>query len=139
MSAFRHDLRHAVRLLVRQPGITVIAVITLALGIGANAAIFSAVDAVLLRPLPWTEPDRMVMIWEKRPQEGVMNNNASPADYVDWSKSATSFTAMSGYTTAAADLTGQGEPVQAERRGGLCGIHGRVRREARARPFLPHG
>ena len=112
MSAFRHDLRHAVRLLVRQPGITVVAVITLALGIGANAAIFSAVDAVLLRPLPWPEPDRMVMIWEKRPQEGVMNNNVSPADYVDWSKSATSFTAMSGYTTAAADLTGHGEPVR---------------------------
>jgi putative ABC transport system permease protein len=112
MSAFRHDLRHAVRLLVRQPGITVIAVITLALGIGANAAIFSAVDAVLLRPLPWPEPDRMVMIWEKRQQEGVMNNNVAPADYVDWSKSATSFTAMSGYTTTAGDLTGKGEPVR---------------------------
>jgi predicted permease len=112
MSAFRHDLRHAVRLLVRQPGITVIAVVTLALGIGANAAIFSAVDAVLLRPLPWSEPDRMVMIWEKRPQEGVMNNVVAPADYVDWSKSATSFTAMSGYTTSGADLTGQGEPVR---------------------------
>jgi putative ABC transport system permease protein len=112
MSAFAHDLRHALRLLVRQPGITVIAVLTLALGIGANAAIFSAVDAVLLRPLPWPEPDRMVMIWEKRPQEGVMNNSVAPADYVDWSKSATSFAAMSGYTTAAADLTGQGEPVR---------------------------
>jgi putative ABC transport system permease protein len=112
MSAFRHDLRHAVRLLIRQPGITVIAVLTLALGIGANAAIFSAVDAVLLRPLPWSEPDRMVMIWEKRPQEGVMNNNVAPADYVDWSKSATLFTAMSGYMTTAADLTGQGEPVR---------------------------
>jgi putative ABC transport system permease protein len=112
MSAFTHDLKHALRLLVRQPGITVIAVVTLALGIGANAAIFSAVDAVLLRPLPWPEPDRMVMIWEKRAQEGVMNNHVSPADYVDWSKSATSFTAMSGYMTAAADLTGQGEPVR---------------------------
>jgi putative ABC transport system permease protein len=112
MSAFRHDLRHAVRLLVRQPGITVVAVLTLALGIGANAAIFSAVDAVLLRPLPWPEPDRMVMIWEKRPQEGVMNNSVAPADYVDWSKSATLFTAMSGYMTTAADLTGQGEPVR---------------------------
>jgi predicted permease len=54
----------------------------------------------------------MMMIWEKRPQEGVMNNNVAPADYVDWSKSATSFTAISGYMTTAADLTGQGEPVR---------------------------
>jgi putative ABC transport system permease protein len=112
MSAFRHDFRQAVRLLFRQPGITAVAVITLALGIGANAAIFSAVDAVLLRPLPWPEPDRMVMIWEKRPQEGVMNNVVAPADYVDWAKSATSFAAMSAYSTVMVDLTGRGEPTR---------------------------
>jgi putative ABC transport system permease protein len=112
MRAFRHDLKYAVRLLYRQPGIAVIAVVTLALGIGANAAIFSAVDAVLLRPLPWPEPERMVMIWEKRPQEGVMNNVVAPADYLDWAKSATSFTAISAYTPVTADLTGHSEPVR---------------------------
>jgi putative ABC transport system permease protein len=109
---FRHDFRQAVRLLVRQPGITVIAVVTLALGIGANAAIFSAVDAVLLRALPWAEPDRLVMIWEKRPHEGVMNNNVAPADFLDWSRSATSFTAMAAYEGSPVDLTGVGDPVR---------------------------
>jgi putative ABC transport system permease protein len=110
MRAFQHDLKHALRLLVRQPGLTLVAVVTLALGIGANTAIFSAVDAVLLRPLPWPDPDRMVMVWEKRPQEGVMDNAVSPADYLDWSRSATSFTAMSAYATVSADLTGRGTP-----------------------------
>jgi putative ABC transport system permease protein len=110
MRAFAHDLRHALRLLIRQPGITVISCLTLALGIGANAAIFSAVDAVLLRPLPWPEPDRLVMVWEKRAREGVMRNSVSPADYLDWRASAKSFDAVSGYSSSAVDLTGRGEP-----------------------------
>jgi putative ABC transport system permease protein len=112
MRAFAHDLRHALRLLIRQPGITVISCLTLALGIGANAAIFSAVDAVLLRPLPWPEPDRLVMVWEKRAREGVMRNSVSPADYLDWRASAKSFEAISGYSSSAVDLTGRGDPVR---------------------------
>ena len=86
MRAFAHDLKHAVRLLVRQPGVTIVAIVTLALGIGANAAIFSAVDAILLRPLPYDEPDRLVMIWEKRQAEGVLDNFVAAADYMDWAR-----------------------------------------------------
>jgi putative ABC transport system permease protein len=112
MRAFAHDFRHALRLLVRQPGITVISCLTLALGIGANAAIFSAVDAVLLRPLPWPEPDRLVMVWEKRAREGAMRNSVSPADYLDWRASTKSFDAISGYSSTVVDLTGRGEPVR---------------------------
>ena len=112
MSVLRQDLRHAVRLVVRQPGLTMVALLTLALGIGANTAIFSAVDAVLLRPLPYDEPDELVMVWEKRQAEGVLDNVVAPADYVDWAKLNTTFESIAAYTTVTVDLTGVGEPVK---------------------------
>jgi putative ABC transport system permease protein len=112
MHAFRQDIRYALRVLARQPGVTLVAVLTLALGIGANSAIFSAVNAVLLRPLPYDEPDRLVTLWEKRPAEGVMDNVVSPADFADWSKMATSFESMAAMTVVPADLIGVGEPVR---------------------------
>ena len=110
MDSVRLDLRYAIRLLLAQPGTTFIAVLTLALGIGANTAIFSAVDAVLLRPLPYEEPDRLVMVWEKRQAEGVLENVVSPADYLDWEKMNTVFESIAGVLTLTADLTGSGEP-----------------------------
>jgi hypothetical protein len=110
--AFKQDIKHAFRVLARQPGVTFVAILTLALGIGANSAIFSAVNAVLLRPLPYDDPDRLVTLWEKRPAEGVMDNVVSPADFADWSKMATSFESMAAMTVLPADLTGIGEPVR---------------------------
>lgn len=112
MRAFTQDVRYAARLLVKQPGVTIIAVLTLALGIGANAAIFSAVDAVLFRPLPYPEPERLVKVWEKRQREGVFNNVVSPADFLDWSRMNGAFEAMAAYSPATVDLTGAGEPVR---------------------------
>ena len=112
MHAFAQDIRHAFRVLAGQPGVTFVAVLTLALGIGANSAIFSAVNAVLLRPLPYDDPDRIVTVWEKRPGEGVMDNVVAPADYVDWTRMNSSFAAMAAMTTAPADLTGIGDPVR---------------------------
>ena len=112
MQAFRQDIRYALRLLLKQPGITTLAVVTLALGIGANTAIFSAVNAVLLRPLPYPDADRVVMIWEKRAREAVLDAPVAPADFVDWEKRQASFEAIAGMSMSAVDLTGAGEPVR---------------------------
>src|SRR5918995_5757665 len=76
------DLRFALRRLIRAPGFTVAAVICLALGIGANTAIFSVVNAVLLRPLPYDEPERLVMVWGTTPN--IPKETASLPDFVDW-------------------------------------------------------
>jgi putative ABC transport system permease protein len=112
MHAFKQDIGYALRILAKQPGVTFVAILTLALGIGANSAIFSAVNAVLLRPLPYADPDRLVMLWEKRPAEGVMDNVVAAADFADWSKVATSFDSMAAMMVVPADLTGAGEPVR---------------------------
>jgi putative ABC transport system permease protein len=110
MDTLRYDLRHAVRLMLRQPSTTAIIVCTMALAIGANTAVFSAVHAVLLRPLPYERPGELAMLWEKRPAEGVMTNVVSPADFLDWARLNQSFTAIAAYTDSGADLTGIGEP-----------------------------
>ncbi len=110
--AFQQDVRYALRLLLKQPGITAIAVLTLALGIGANTAIFSAVYAVLLRPLPYPDADRLVMLYEKRLKEGVTDNVVAPADFLDWSKMQRSFEGIAALTPTTVDLTGAGEPVR---------------------------
>jgi predicted permease len=112
MRAFQQDIRYALRVLARERGVTFVAVLTLALGIGANSAIFSAVNAVLLRPLPYEDPDRLVMVWEKRPAEGVLENVVAPADFVDWTKMSNSFDGMAAMTDSPADLTGTGEPLR---------------------------
>ena len=84
--------------MARQPAASLIIVMTLALAIGANTAVFSAVHTVLIRPLPYQQPESLVMLWEKREAEGVMNNSVSAADYLDWARLATSFTAMAAFT-----------------------------------------
>jgi putative ABC transport system permease protein len=112
MRASALDIRHGLRLLRRYPGSSALAVATLALGIGANTAIFSVVDTVLIRQLPYPEPDRLVMLWEKRPAEGVMTNVVSPADYLDWRRMQTSFEHVAALGGATASLTGDGEPAE---------------------------
>jgi putative ABC transport system permease protein len=110
MDTLRYDLRHAVRAMSRQPATSLIIVLTLALAIGANTAVFSAVHTVLIRPLPYPQPEKLAMVWEKREAEGVMNNSVSAADFLDWSRTATSFTSMAAFTEVTADLTGEGDP-----------------------------
>jgi putative ABC transport system permease protein len=110
MDTLRYDLRHALRAMSRQPATSLIVIATLALAIGANTAVFSAVHTVLIRPLPFAQPDSLVMLWEKREAEGNMKNSVSAADYIDWARTAQSFTAMAAHTDVTADLTGEGEP-----------------------------
>jgi predicted permease len=112
MNTLLHDLRHGLRLLGRQPGTSILAVATLALGIGVSTAIFSVVDAVVLRELPYADAGRLVMVWEKRPSENVLDNPVSPADFLDWRRRQEPFEAIAAATEGAATLTGQGDAIQ---------------------------
>jgi putative ABC transport system permease protein len=112
MDGFLHDLRYAWRLLIRERTIASAVVLTLALGIGANTAVFAVVHAVLLRSLPYQDPDRLFMVWEQRPAESNFTNPVSPADFLDWSRMTTAFSSMAAFSATTADLTGDGDPIQ---------------------------
>ena len=94
----RQDIVFGVRMLRRQPGFAAVAMFALALGIGANTAIFSIVDAVLWRPLPYPRADRVMSLAEQRPREGRWFGPVAPADYFDWRRDNRSFSAMAAYT-----------------------------------------
>ncbi len=104
------DLRYALRMLAKNPAFTSIAIVAIALGIGANTVIFSAVDAVLLRPLPFKNPEQLVMIWENATHLGFPRDTPSPANFLDWQKQAGSFTGMAAIVERSFNLTGMGEP-----------------------------
>ena len=104
------DFRYGLASLVRNPGFAIVAIGVLALGIGANTAMFSIVDAVLLKPLPFPEPDRIVLLWEA-PRPGVSNATSTP-DFLDWQRLNSAFEAMAARRSTGASLTGEGEPVR---------------------------
>jgi putative ABC transport system permease protein len=102
------DLRHGIRVLLKTPGFTSLALLTLALGIGANTAVFSVVNAVLLRPLPFENPERIVAVFEQRPRENSFRGGISAMDFVDWRRMAKSFSRMALYDSAQFNLTPSG-------------------------------
>ena len=120
MQSLLQDLRYAARMLRKNLGFTVVAVLTLALGIGANTAIFSVVNAVLLRPLPYLHPDRLVFLSETSQQ--IPDMSISMADFNDWRAMNSVFESTVAYQTDSVTLTGQGQPEELQMRRVTAGL-----------------
>jgi predicted permease len=114
MQSLWQDLRYGARMLVRQPGFTLAAIAVIALGIGANTAIFSVVNTVMLRPLPYQNPDELVMVWETSPKLGFPHNDVAPANFIDWRDENRVFTHIAAFGGTSVSLTGRGEPERIE-------------------------
>lgn len=112
LDILRQDLRYAVRSLRNAPGFTLTVVLVTAIGIGANTAVFTITDHVLLRPFPFADSQLLVKLWERKP--GYPQMELSPANYRDWKAAATSFSAIGAISNLAANMTGQGEPQRVE-------------------------
>src|SRR5690348_4041962 len=106
------DLRYGARLLRKSPGFTFVAIATLALGIGANTVIFSVVNAVILRPLPFPNPQQLVIVWESDNNRKIPRGTAPPADFLDWRSQNHVFQYMSAMQISSFNLTGTGVPQQ---------------------------
>lgn len=107
---FLNDLRYAVRLQRKNPSFTIVAVIALALGIGANTAIFSVVNTLLLKPLPYKEPERLVLAWEENAKQGYPQDTPTAANFIDWRNQNQVFERMAAFTPTSFNLTGSGDP-----------------------------
>jgi putative ABC transport system permease protein len=114
MQTLWQDLRYGARMLLKKPGFTLIAVITLALGIGANTAIFSVVNAALLRPLPYAEPDRLAQLWETNIKRDLPFFAVSVPNYVSWKEQSQTFEQLAAWRRQGVNLTGRGEPERLE-------------------------
>src|ERR1700754_1082829 len=116
MSSIIADIRYGLRMLLKTPGFTAVAVIALALGIGANSAIFSVINSVLLRPLPYKDPDRLTMIWEEASKNGYPQDTPTAANFADWRDQNQSFEGMAAIADQSFNLTGAGDPEKLEGR-----------------------
>jgi hypothetical protein len=106
------DMRYSLRALHRMPGFGIVAVLVLALGIGANTAIFSVVNSVVLRPLPYPGADRLALIWETDLKDGIKREGPSGPNFLDWKEQSQSFEEMALLEVGTGTLTGEGEPEQ---------------------------
>jgi len=112
MESVLSDLRYAIRILARSPGFTLGVVTVLALGIGSNAAIFSAIDQTVIRPLPYHDPSKLVMLWEDFSAFGVPKSRVSPGTFIDWRRRSRAFDEIAAYGIRDIDLSGGGPPEQ---------------------------
>ena len=111
-TTFWQDIRYGIRVLLKNPGLTFVAVLALALGIGANTAIFSVVNAVLLRPLPYDEPEQLVVVWRINPQRGQTQGASSFLNFADYRAQNSSFDALAAYNSTSSALSGRESPEQ---------------------------
>src|SRR5688572_8999868 len=111
-----NDIRYSLRVLIKNPAFTAMVVLTLALGIGVNTAIFSVVDSVLLRSLPLKDPERVVSVWEHGLRGGVDRNEMAPANYFDLRNQNQVFEGAGAFGELSLNLTGEGEPERLEGR-----------------------
>src|SRR5271165_2471181 len=109
---FLKDLRYSLRTLLKTPGFTIVALLVLALGIGANTAIFSVVNSVVLRPLPYPNADRLALIWETDLKDGIQREGPSAPNFLDWQEQSQSFEEMGLLEVGTGTITGGGEPEQ---------------------------
>jgi putative ABC transport system permease protein len=114
MQTLWQDVRYGLRMLTRSPGFTVIGVVVLALGIGANTAIFSVADAFLLKPLPFPQLDRLVAVLEQAPNQTLDTTSVSPANFQDWKKQAHSFEPLAASAWDEVNLSGAGTPEKVQ-------------------------
>src|SRR5215211_4717311 len=112
METLLQDIRYGARTLLKNRAFTAVAVLALALGIGANTAIFSVVNAVMIRPLPFKDPDRLVMVWEHNRQRARPQNVVSPANFLDWRDQNSVFEDMALFLDARFNLTDVDDPEE---------------------------
>ena len=110
MDSLIQDIRYGLRQLLRRPGLTLAAVLTLALGIGANSVFFSLLNTAVLQPLPYHEPDRLVQIWRTQPERGLMRGRLSPADFLDWRSQDQFLSGLAAYFFTSTNWTGAERP-----------------------------
>src|SRR5215831_8100947 len=132
---FFKDLRYAVRGLLKNPGFALVAVLTLAIGIGANSAIFTVVNTFLIRPLPYPEPDRLVSLFERNVVADEQQMTVAPGNFLDWQKTATSFESMAASGIRILTLTSDNAGTVPDRVG-LCACSGTLFRTLGVTPLI---
>ena len=135
MESIRQDLRFAVRALLKRPSFSLMVIVTLALGIGANTAIFTIVNAFLLRPLPFDEPERLVVLYERNVIGDEPRQSVAPGNFLDWQQASTSFEHMTAQTTRTVTVTRDTAGGEAERVG-MCSCSGNVFSTLRVSPVV---
>src|SRR5215467_3123492 len=107
METLWEDLRYGARMMLKRPGLTAAALVALTLGIGANCAIFSVINAVLLRPLPFKNPDQLMLLLSARREESKISGGVSHADYMDWREQSKTFEDLATFYTGGFKITGE--------------------------------